>query len=46
MQRTRLRNIYLKQRTEEATKVAYNQQKINVLAFQRNQKDLILKVSM
>ena len=45
IQRTRLRNIYLKQRTE-ATKVAYNQQKINVLAFQRNQKDLILKVSM
>ena len=45
MQRTTLRNIYLKQRTE-ATKVAYNQQKINVLAFQRNQKDLILKVSM
>ena len=28
MQRTRLRNIYLKQRTEEATKFAYNQ-KIN-----------------
>ena len=31
MERTKLRNIYLKQRTE-TSKVAYNQQ-INVLAF-------------
>ena len=45
MQGTRLRNIYLKQRTE-TTKVACNQQKNKRVSILKNQQDLILKVSV
>ena len=42
---TRLRNIYLKQRTE-TTKVAYNQQRNKCVSILKKPKNLILKVSM
>ena len=45
MLRTRLRNIYLKQRSE-TTKVAYNQQRNKCVSILKKSKNLILKVSM